>query len=227
MRVFIAEVVGTFWLVFASLGAALFAAGVADVGIGWLGVSIAFGLTIVTMAYAIGHISGCHLNPAVTLGLIAGGRAPVSSAPLYIVAQLVGGTLGAAGLLAIGSGMPGFDLSGGANGFGAHSPQGYGLASVAIAEFLLTAVFLFVIMGATSKQAPAGFAPLAIGLCLTLIHLVAIPISNTSVNPARSFGIAVLDGQAWSLAQLWLFVVAPVAGGVVGALVYRFINDER
>lgn len=226
IRVITAEVIGTFWLVFASLGAALFAAGVDNVGIGWLGVSLAFGLTIITMAYAIGHISGCHLNPAVTLGLVAGGREKASIIPTYIGAQIVGAILGAAALLAIGSSIEGFDLSGAANGYGEHSPMGYGMMSVVIAEVLLTAVFLFVIMGVTSKQAPAGFAPLAIGLCLTLIHLVSIPISNTSVNPARSIGIALLDGQAWSIAQLWLFIAAPIIGGIIGALVYRFINDE-
>lgn len=226
IRALTAEMIGTFWLVFASLGAALFAAGVADVGIGWLGVSLAFGLTIITMAYAIGHISGCHLNPAVTLGLVAGGRAKASIIPGYIIAQAIGGTLGAVALLSIGGGMEGFDLSGAANGYGEHSPQGYNMTSVIIAEFLLTAIFLFVIMGVTGDKAPAGFAPLAIGLCLTLIHLVSIPISNTSVNPARSLGIALMDGQAWSLAQLWLFIVVPIAGGIVGALVYRFINEE-
>lgn len=226
IRVLTAEAIGTFWLVFASLGAALFAAGVANVGIGWLGVSLAFGLTIVTMAYAIGHISGCHLNPAVTIGLVAGGRAKASIIPGYIAAQIIGGILGAAALLAIGSGVGGIDLSGAANGFGKQSPMGYSLTSVILAEFLLTAVFLFVIMGVTSDKAPAGFAPLAIGLCLTLIHLVSIPISNTSVNPARSIGIALLDGQAWSFQQLWVFIAAPIVGGIVGAIAYRFVNDE-
>lgn len=226
MRIMLAEAIGTFWLVFASLGTALYAAGVADVGVGWLGVSIAFGLTIITMAYAIGHISGCHLNPAVTLGLIAGGRAPISSAVPYIGAQVVGGLVGALFLTIIGGGMEGFALAGASNGFGEHSPMGYGLFAVLVTEVLLTAVFLFVIMGVTSKQAPAGFAPLAIGLCLTLIHLISIPVSNTSVNPARSIATAIFDGQAWSIAQLWLFIVAPVIGGVLGGLLYRFINNE-
>lgn len=222
-----AEAIGTFWLVFASLGTALYAAGVADVGVGWLGVSLAFGLTIVTMAYAIGHISGCHLNPAVTLGLIAGKRADMSIAPGYIGAQIVGGLAGALMLTVIGAGGPdGFALVGASNGYGEHSPMGYGFMSVLVTEILLTAVFLFVIMGATSKQAPAGFAPLAIGLCLTLIHLISIPISNTSVNPARSIATAVFDGHGWSLAQLWMFIVAPIIGGVIGGLVYRFVNSE-
>lgn len=226
IRALSAELIGTFWLVFASLGTALFAAGIEGPGVGWLGVSLAFGLTIVTMAYAIGHISGCHLNPAVTIGLTIAGRAPMSSAIGYIVAQVLGACLGAACLVAIGGGIEGFALSGASNGYGEHSPQGYGLMPVIIAEVLLTAIFLYVIMGATSKDAPAGFAPLAIGLCLTLIHLISIPISNTSVNPARSVGTALLDGEAWSLAQLWVFIAAPIVGGIIGALVYKFVNDE-
>lgn len=222
----IAEAVGTFWLVFASLGTAYFAAGAADVGVGWLGVSIAFGLTIVTMAYAIGHISGCHLNPAVTIGLTLAGRAPVSAAPGYIAAQVVGAIVGAFLLTVIGSGVDGFALANGSNGYAAHSPMGYDLMSVLIIEIILTAVFLFVIMGATSANAPVGFAPIAIGLCLTLIHLVSIPVSNTSVNPARSIGTALLDGEIWSLEQLWVFILAPIAGGIFGALAYKFINSE-
>lgn len=227
MKALIAEAIGTFWLVFASLGTALYAAGVADVGVGWLGVSIAFGLTIVTMAYAIGHISGCHLNPAVTLGLVAGGRAEKSIVPGYIAAQIIGGLAGALMLTIIGAGQEGFALVGASNGYGEHSPQGYGLFSVLVTEIVLTAVFLFVIMGATSKQAPAGFAPLAIGLCLTLIHLISIPISNTSVNPARSIATAIFDGHGWSLAQLWLFIAAPIVGGILGGLLYRFVNQEN
>ena len=226
IRILLAEGIGTFWLVFASLGTALYASGAVDVGVGWLGVSIAFGLTIVTMAYAIGHISGCHLNPAVTLGLIAGGRAETSIAPGYIAAQVAGGLVGALFLLIIGSGIEGFSLAGASNGFGEHSPMGYGFLAVLLTEVLLTAIFLFVIMGATSKQAPAGFAPLAIGLCLTLIHLISIPISNTSVNPARSIATAIMDGQGFSIAQLWLFIVAPIVGGVIGGLAYRFVNNE-
>ncbi|MEL6980047.1 MAG: aquaporin Z [Pseudomonadota bacterium] len=226
MRALVAEAIGTFWLVFASLGTAFYAAGVADVGVGWLGVSLAFGLTIVTMAYAIGHISGCHLNPAVTIGLTIAGRAPAADAPGYIIAQIIGAILGASLLAIIGSGIEGFAVANGSNGYGEHSPGGYGLLAVLITEIVLTAVFLFVIMGATSSGAPAGFAPIAIGLCLTLIHLVSIPISNTSVNPARSIGTALVDGQAWSLIQLWAFIIAPIIGGVIGALAYKYVNDE-
>ncbi len=217
-----AEGLGTFWLVFGGCGSAVLAAGFPDVGIGLLGVSLAFGLTVLTMAYAIGHISGCHLNPAVSLGLTAGGRFPASELAPYIGAQLVGGALGAGVLYMIASGAVGFDLAAGfaSNGYGAHSPGGYTMGAAFIAEFVLTAMFLLVIMGATDARAPAGFAPIAIGLCLTLIHLIGIPVTNLSVNPARSTGPALFVG-GWALAQLWLFWVAPILGAVTGAGLYR------
>jgi aquaporin Z len=217
-----AELIGTFWLVFGGCGSAVLAAGVPDVGIGWLGVSLAFGLTVMTMAFAIGHISGCHLNPAVSIGLWSGGRFPASELGPYIGAQLVGGVLGAAVLYFIASGTAGFDLAGGfaSNGYGEHSPGGYSLAAGFLAEFVLTFMFLFIILGATDERAPAGLAPIAIGLGLTLIHLVGIPVTNTSVNPARSTGPALFVG-GWALSQLWLFWVAPIAGAFVAGLVYR------
>lgn len=224
---YVAEAIGTFWLTFAGCGSAVIAAGFPQVGIGLLGVSLAFGLTVVTMAYAVGHISGGHFNPAVTIGLAAGGRFPASQIPPYVVAQVVGGIAAAALLYVIASGAPGFDVSKGfaSNGYGDHSPGKYSLVAALVAEFVLTAVFLFVIFGATSKQAPAGFAPLAIGLALTLIHLVSIPVTNTSVNPARSTGPALFVG-GWALSQLWLFWVAPVLGGAFGGILYRWLNDE-
>ena len=206
---------------------AVIAAGFPQVGIGLLGVSLAFGLTVITMAYAIGHISGCHLNPAVTLGLAAGGRFPRNQVAPYILAQVVGAVIGAALLYLIASGAPGFSLAGGfaSNGFGAHSPGHYGLMSAFVAESVLTMMFLFIIMGATHGKAPTGFAPLAIGLGLTLIHLISIPITNTSVNPARSTATALFAG-GWALDQLWLFWAAPILGGVLGGVAYRWISSE-
>ena len=226
-RKYAAEAIGTFWLTFAGCGSAVIAAAFPQVGIGLLGVSLAFGLTVVTMAYAIGHVSGAHLNPAVTVGLAAGGRFPRAEILPYIVAQVVGAVIGAAVLYVIARGAPGFDLAGGfaSNGYGEHSPGKYPLLSAFLIEFVLTAVFLFVIMGATHGKAPAGFAPLAIGLALALIHLVSIPITNTSVNPARSTGPALFVG-GWALSQLWLFWVAPILGGVVGAVTYRWLSEE-
>jgi len=224
---YVAEAIGTFWLTFAGCGSAVIAAGFPQVGIGLLGVSLAFGLTVVTMAYAVGHISGGHFNPAVTVGLAAGGRFPASQIPPYVIAQVVGAIAAAALLYVIASGAPGFDVSKGfaSNGYADHSPGKYSLVAALVAEFVLTAVFLFVIFGATSKEAPAGFAPLAIGLALTLIHLVSIPVTNTSVNPARSTGPALFVG-GWALSQLWLFWVAPILGGAFGGILYRWLNDE-
>jgi aquaporin Z len=223
-----AEAFGTFWLVFGGCGSAVLAAAFPELGIGFVGVSLAFGLTVLTMAYAIGHVSGCHLNPAVTCGLWAGGRFPAGDVPGYVVAQTVGAVAGCAVLYGIASGGPGFSLDAGfaANGYGAHSPGGYALAAAFLAETVLTFAFLFVIMGATDGSAPKGFAPVAIGLCLTLIHLVGIPVTNTSVNPARSTGPAVFVG-GWALAQLWLFWVAPILGGVAGAVAYRGLSLNR
>jgi aquaporin Z len=222
-----AEAIGTFWLTFAGCGSAVISAAFPEVGIGLLGVALAFGLSVVTMAYAIGHISGCHLNPAVTVGLAAGGRFPVNSVGAYVVAQLIGAVIAAAVLYAIARGAPGFDLANGfaANGYAEHSPGKYGLASAFLAELVLTMMFLFVIMGATHGRAPVGFAPLAIGLALTLIHLVSIPVTNTSVNPARSTGPALFVG-GWALAQLWLFWVAPLIGGALGGILYRWLSEE-
>jgi aquaporin Z len=222
-----AELIGTFWLVFGGCGSAVLAAGVPDVGIGWLGVSLAFGLTVMTMAFAIGHISGCHLNPAVSIGLWSGGRFPASELGPYIAAQVAGAVLGAAVLYFIASGAAGFDLAGGfaSNGYGEHSPGGYSLGAGFAAEFVLTFMFLIIILGATDERAPAGLAPIAIGLGLTLIHLVGIPVTNTSVNPARSTGPA-LFVRGWALAQLWLFWVAPIAGAIVAGLVYRRLGDS-
>lgn len=222
-----AEAIGTFWLTFGGCGSAVIAAGLPNVGIGYLGVSLAFGLTVVTMAYAIGHISGCHLNPAVTFGLAAGGRFPANQIVPYVVAQVVGGLIGGAVLYVIASGKAGFDVTGGfaSNGYSEHSPGQYSLLACLVAEFVLTAVFLFIIMGATHGKAPAGFAPLAIGLGLTLIHLISIDVTNTSVNPARSTGVALFAG-GWAIQQLWLFWVAPVAGGIVGGLTYRWLSSE-
>ncbi|ARO55867.1 aquaporin Z [Methylorubrum zatmanii] len=222
-----AEAIGTFWLTFAGCGSAVIAAGFPEVGIGLLGVSAAFGLTVVTMAYAVGHISGCHLNPAVTFGLAAGGRFPSRDIPPYVISQVIGGVVAAALLYAIARGSPGFDLAKGfaANGYGEHSPGQYGLFSCLLAEVVLTMMFLFVIMGATHGKAPVGFAPLAIGLCLTLVHLVGIPVTNLSVNPARSTGPALFAG-GWAIGQLWLFWVAPILGGVLGGILYRWLSEE-
>ena len=224
---YVAEAIGTFWLVFAGIGSALISAGVPDVGIGFLGVALALGLTVITMAYAIGHISGCHLNPAVTVGLAAGGRFPAGQILPYVVAQVIGAIIAAAVLYVIASGAPGFDLANGfaSNGYGEHSPGHYSLLAGLVTEVLLTAFFLFVIMGATHGRAPAGFAPLAIGLCLTLIHLAAIPVTNASVNPARSTATAVFAG-GWALSQLWLFWVAPIVGGAIGGAAYRWLSEE-
>lgn len=219
-----AEFVGTFWLVFGGCGSAVLAAGFPEVGIGLLGVALAFGLTVLTMAYAIGHISGCHLNPAVSVGLVIGGRFPARDLLPYVVAQVLGSLLGAATLYLIASGQAGFDVSGGfaANGYAEHSPGGYTLAAAATAEVVLTFAFLFIILGATDSRAPAALAPVAIGLGLTLIHLIGIPVTNVSVNPARSTGPALFVG-GWALAQLWLFWVAPIAGGALAGLVYPAI----
>jgi aquaporin Z len=228
VKAYAAEFVGTFWLVFAGIGSALFAAALPDVGIGYLGVGLAFGLTVLTMAYAIGHISGCHLNPAVSLGLWAGGRFPASRLAPYMVAQVAGAIVAAALLYVIASGGPnGIDASAGfaSNGYGEHSPGGYSMMSVLIMEVVMTAFFVIVILGATDTRAPAGFAPIAIGLALTLIHLAAIPVSNSSVNPARSTGTALIAG-GWAISHLWLFWVAPLAGGLLGAAIYRFVADD-
>ena len=223
-----AEFLGTFWLVFGGCGSAVLAAAFPEVGIGLLGVSLAFGLTVVTMAYAVGHISGGHFNPAVTLGLWAGGRFPAKDLPLYWAAQVAGAIAAAAALYLIASGQEGFSLSVGfaANGFGEHSPGGYSLTAALVAEVLLTLFFLLIIMGVTEARAPAGFAPLAIGLALTLIHLISIPVTNTSVNPARSTGQALFVGD-WALAQLWVFWVAPLIGGGLGGVLYRWLGKTE
>ena len=227
MRVYGAEFFGTFWLVLGGCGSAVLAAAFPELGIGLHGVSLAFGLTVLTMAYAIGHISGCHLNPAVSIGLWAGGRFPARQLLPYIVAQVLGAIAAGAVLYLIASGKAGFDLSGGfaSNGYGEHSPGGYNLQAALLTEVVMTMMFLIVIMGATDERAPAGFAPIAIGLCLTLIHLISIPVTNTSVNPARSTGVALFVGD-WATAQLWLFWIAPIVGGVLGAAVYRFIGGK-
>ena len=224
---FAAEAIGTFWLTFGGCGSAVISASFPQIGIGLLGVALAFGLTLLTMAYAIGHVSGCHLNPAVTVGLTCGGRFPVGLVLPYIVAQVIGAIVGAAILYAIASGAPGFNLANGfaANGFAEHSPGKYSLGACFLAEVVLTMMFLFIIMGATHGKAPAGFAPIAIGLALTLIHLISIPVTNTSVNPARSTGPALFVG-GWALAQLWLFWVAPIIGGAVGGVLYRWLSPE-
>ena len=225
----LAECFGTFWLVFGGCGSAVFAAAFPTLGIGFAGVALAFGLTVLTMAFAIGHISGCHLNPAVTAGLVAGKRFPASEALAYIVAQVAGAIAAAGTLFVIASGKAGFSLVNGfaSNGYAEHSPDHYSLLACFVAEVVLTAFFLIVIMGSTDTRAPKGFAPIAIGLCLTLIHLISIPITNTSVNPARSTGQAIFVG-GWALGQLWLFWVAPLAGGILGGLLYRglFASSE-
>jgi aquaporin Z len=222
-----AEFIGTFWLVLGGCGSAVLAAAFPGLGIGFLGVALAFGLTLLTMAFAIGHISGCHLNPAVSIGLWAGGRFPARHLLPYIIAQVVGAAAAGGVLYIIASGKAGFDVSAGfaSNGFGEHSPGGYTLLAALVCEVVMTAMFLLIILGATDKRAPAGFAPIAIGLGLTLIHLISIPVTNTSVNPARSTGVALFAG-GWALSQLWLFWVAPIAGAVLGALAYRLIGGE-
>lgn len=224
----VAEFIGTFWLVLGGCGSAVLAAAFPDVGIGLLGVSLAFGLTVLTMAFAIGHISGCHLNPAVSVGLWVGGRFSTKDLVPYIVAQVIGAIVAGGVLYMIASGQAGFSLAGGfaSNGYGDHSPGGYSMIAALVTEVVMTMMFLFVIMGATEKRASQGFAPIAIGLALTLIHLISIPVTNTSVNPARSTGVALFVGD-WAVAQLWLFWVAPIVGAVLGALIYRFIGEEQ
>jgi len=222
-----AEFIGTLWLVLGGCGSAVLAAAFPDLGIGFVGVSFAFGLTVLTMAYAIGHVSGCHLNPAVSVGLCVGGRFPAKDLIPYIVVQVLGGIAGAAILYGIASGHTGFDVSAGfaSNGYDAHSPGGYSLGACLLTEMVMTFGFLFVIMGSTHGNAPKGFAPIAIGLCLTLIHLISIPVTNTSVNPARSTGPALFVG-GWALSQLWLFWVAPIIGGALGGAVYRWLSSD-
>ncbi len=227
MKPYGAEFFGTFWLVLGGCGSAVLAAAFPNVGIGLHGVSLAFGLTVLTMAYGIGHISGCHLNPAVSIGLWAGGRFPASQLLPYIIAQVLGAVVAGAVLFIIATGKAGFELGGFAsNGYGEHSPGGYSLVSAALTEVVMTMMFLMVILGSTSKRAPQGFAPIAIGLCLTLIHLVSIPVTNTSVNPARSTGVAIFAG-GWAISQLWLFWVAPIVGAVLGALLYKAIGSSE
>jgi aquaporin Z len=228
MKRYVAEFFGTFWLVLGGCGSAVLAATFPDVGIGLLGVSLAFGLTVLTMAYAIGHISGCHLNPAVSVGLWAGGRFEANQLPPYILAQVLGGLFAGGVLFVIASGAAGFDVSAGfaSNGYGEHSPGGYSLSAALVTEIVMTAMFLLVILGATDRRAPQGMAPIAIGLCLTLIHLISIPVTNTSVNPARSTGVAVFVGD-WAVSQLWMFWLAPVIGAVIGAVIYRYIGGAE
>lgn len=223
-----AEFIGTFWLVLGGCGSAVLAAAFPNVGIGLHGVALAFGLTVLTMAFAIGHISGCHLNPAVSIGLFAGGRFPAKDLVPYVIVQVLGGIAGAAVLFLIASGKMGFDVAGGfaSNGYGEHSPGGYSLLAGFVTEIVMTMMFLFIIMGATDKRAPQGFAPIAIGLGLTLIHLISIPITNTSVNPARSTGVAVFVG-GWAISQLWLFWVAPIVGAIAGGAIYRFLGSSN
>ena len=228
MKKYVAESFGTFWLVLGGCGSAVLAAGFPELGIGFAGVALAFGLTVLTMAFAIGHISGCHLNPAVSIGLWAGGRFPGNQLAPYIIAQVIGGIVGAAILYVIASGAAGFDLAGGfaSNGYGEHSPGGYSMTAALVTEVVMTMMFILVIMGATDKRAPAGLAPIAIGLCLTLIHLISIPVTNTSVNPARSTAVAIFAGD-WAISQLWLFWLAPIVGAVIGATVYKYIGSEK
>lgn len=227
MKQFGAEFVGTFWLVLGGCGSAVLAAAFPNVGIGFLGVALAFGLTVLTMAFAIGHISGCHLNPAVSVGLCVGGRFPADKLLPYIVAQVLGAICAAGVLYIIASGKAGFDVAGGfaSNGYGAHSPGGYSLLAALVCEVVMTMMFLIIILGSTDKRAPQGFAPIAIGLGLTLIHLISIPVTNTSVNPARSTGVALFVG-GWAIAQLWLFWVAPIVGATLGGIVYRIVGKE-
>ena len=228
MKQYGAEFLGTFWLVLGGCGSAVLAAGFPGLGIGFAGVALAFGLTVLTMAYAIGHISGCHLNPAVSIGLWAGGRFPAKQLLPYIISQVLGAIVAGGVLYLIASGQAGFDVSKGfaSNGYGAHSPGGYSMLSALVIEIVLTMFFLIVILGATDKRAPAGFAPLPIGLALTLIHLISIPVTNTSVNPARSTGVALYVGD-WATSQLWLFWLAPIIGALLGALAYRLIAGEK
>jgi aquaporin Z len=222
-----AEFIGTLWLVLGGCGSAVLAAAFPGLGIGFVGVAFAFGLTVLTMAYAIGHVSGCHLNPAVTVGLFVGRRFPAKAVVPYVIAQVLGGIAGAGILYVIASGHPGFDLAGGfaSNGYAEHSPGGYGLASCLVTEMVMTFGFLFVILGSTHGSAPKGFAPIAIGLCLTLIHLISIPVTNTSVNPARSTGPALFVG-GWALEQLWLFWVAPIAGALAAGFLAPWLHDD-
>jgi aquaporin Z len=224
----VAEFIGTFWLVLGGCGSAVLAAAFPEVGIGLLGVALAFGLTVLTMAFAIGHISGCHLNPAVSVGLVVGGRFSAAELPAYVIAQVLGAYAAAMLLYFIASHHPGFDPTNSlaSNGYGEHSPGQYTLAAGLVTEIVMTAMFLFVILGATDKRAPAGLAPIAIGLCLTLIHLISIPVTNTSVNPARSTGPALVVGD-WAIAQLWLFWIAPIAGAAIAGLVYRWFEREQ
>ncbi|MBY8968835.1 aquaporin Z [Pseudomonas sp. P867] len=221
------ELIGTFWLVFGGCGSAVLGASFPELGIGFLGVSLAFGLTVLTMAFAIGHISGCHLNPAVSLGLVVGGRFPIKDLPAYIIAQVMGGVIAAALLYFIASGKPGFELAGGlaSNGYGEHSPGGYSIVAGFVTELVMTAMFIIIILGATGKRANASLAPIAIGLALTLIHLISIPVTNTSVNPARSTGPALIVG-GWAMQQLWLFWLAPLLGAVIGGVIYRYLGKE-
>ena len=221
-----AEFIGTFWLVLGGCGSAVLATAYPDVGIGWLGVALAFGLTVLTMAYAIGHISGCHLNPAVSIGLVVGGRFPASELVPYVVAQVLGGIAGAAILYVIATGQAGFEMGGFAsNGYGEHSPGGYNMTSALVIEIVATFMFLIIILGATDKRAPVGLAPIAIGLGLTLVHLFTIPVTNASVNPARSTAVAVFEG-GWAISQLWLFWVAPIVGAALAGLVYNWMGSE-
>lgn len=228
MKAILAEFLGTFWLVLGGCGSAVLAAAFPEVGIGLHGVSLAFGLTVLTMAFAVGHISGGHFNPAVSVGLWVGGRFPLAKLPSYVVAQVLGGIAAGGVLYLIASGAPGFDVAKGfaSNGYGAHSPGGYSLVAALVCEVVMTAFFLIIILGVTAPHAPKGFAPIAIGLALTLIHLISIPVTNTSVNPARSTGVAVFVGD-WAVAQLWLFWVAPIAGAVIGAMVHQFLSRDE
>ena len=228
MRVYAAEFIGTFWLVLGGCGSAVLAAAFPEMGIGFVGVSLAFGLTLLTMAFAIGHISGCHINPAVSIGLWVGGRFPANQLLPYIVAQVLGGIVAGGVLYLIASGQAGFDVSAGfaANGYGEHSPGGYSLTSALITEIVMTMMFILIILGATDKRAPKGFAPIAIGFCLTLIHLISIPVTNTSVNPARSTGVAFYT-DAWAVDQLWLFWLAPIVGAILGAVIYNYIGKDE
>jgi aquaporin Z len=224
-----AEFFGTFWLVLGGCGTAVLAAAFPDLGVGFAGVALAFGLTLLTMCYAIGHISGCHINPAVTCGLAAGGRFPVREVIPYVVAQVIGGIVAGGVLYLIASGKAGFDAAASgfaSNGFGAHSPGGYAIGAAAVCEIVMTGFFIFIIMGATHRRAPVGFAGIAIGLSLTLIHLISIPVTNTSVNPARSTGVAFFQGD-WAVQQLWFFWVMPIIGGIIGGLIYRLLNGEE
>ena len=228
LRKLAAEFIGTAWLVLGGCGSAVLAAAFPQLGIGFVGVSLAFGLTVLTMAYAVGHVSGCHLNPAVSVGLWAGGRFKVSDLPLYVLAQVLGAVAGAIILYAIASGKAGFDVHAGfaSNGYGDHSPGGYSLAAAFVCEVIMTFAFVFVILGSTHGSAPRGFAPIAIGLCLTLIHLISIPVTNTSVNPARSSGPALFAGD-WAIGQLWLFWIAPLIGAVIGGVAYRWVGGDE